>query len=105
MSTEPATPTVRLAVPDERRELAQVLGRAFRTDPVWQWLFPDPTSQERRSALVFEAYLRDALQVGEVWTTPDRAGAALWKPPGQWKLGNRAILRSLPVLLRAFGTR
>jgi GNAT superfamily N-acetyltransferase len=55
--------------------------------------------------MVFRAYLRDALTVGEVLTTPDREGAALWKPPGKWKLSNAAILRSLPELLRAFGTR
>ncbi|MGZ4681161.1 MAG: GNAT family N-acetyltransferase [Acidimicrobiales bacterium] len=96
---------VHRAETSDRKELAAVLGRAFQTDPVWNWLFPDPATKLRRSTQVFQAYLRDALTVGEVYTTPDRAGAALWKPPGKWKLGNAAIVRSLPSLLRAFGTR
>lgn len=98
-------PTVRRAVATDRRELADTLARAFEDDPVWSWLFPDDASRERRSAQVFHAYLRDALSVGAVFTTPERAGASLWKPPGKWKLGNAAILRSLPELLRAFGRR
>ena len=98
-------PTIRRAIATDRRELAETLARAFDDDPVWGWLFPDPASRERRSTQVFQAYLRDALTVGEVYTTPDRSGASLWKPPGKWKLSNGAIIRSLPALLRAFGTR
>jgi GNAT superfamily N-acetyltransferase len=105
MSIERETPTVRRAESGHRRDLAQVLGRAFQTDPVWSWLFPESSTKLRKSTQVFQAYLRDALTVGEVYTTPDLEGAALWKPPGKWKLGNAAIVRSLPSLLRAFGTR
>jgi ribosomal protein S18 acetylase RimI-like enzyme len=99
------TPTVRRAVVAERRALADTLARAFEDDPVWSWLFPDETSRERRSSQVFRAYLRDALTIGEVYTTSDLSGASLWKPPGKWKLSNGAVIRSLPALLRAFGTR
>jgi ribosomal protein S18 acetylase RimI-like enzyme len=98
-------PTIRRAVASDRRELAGALARAFEDDPVWSWLFPDERSRERRSAQVFQAYLRDALKVGEVFTTPERSGASLWKPPGKWKLSNAAILRSLPELIHAFGRR
>jgi ribosomal protein S18 acetylase RimI-like enzyme len=91
-------PTIRRAITTDRRELADTLARAFDDDPVWSWLFPDPASRERRSAQVFHAYLRDALNVGEVYTTPDRSGASLWKPPGRWKLSNGAIVR-LPASL------
>ena len=101
----PSSPIVQLASTSDRNELAAVLGRAFETDPVWGWLFPDPDTKLRKSSQVFQAYLRDAMKVGEVYTTPGREGASLWKPPGKWKLSNGAILRSLPSLLRAFGTR
>ena len=101
----PAAPTIRRAVSSERGALSETLARAFWDDPVWGWLFPDEATRPRRSSQVFHAYLRDALNVGEVYTTPDLSGAALWKPPGKWKLSNAAIVRSLPSLLRAFGTR
>ena len=99
------TPTVRRAVTSERVALSETLARAFEDDPVWNWLFPDESTRMRRSGQVFRAYLRDALTVGEVYTTPELSAASLWKPPGKWKLSNGAILRSLPSLLRAFGTR
>ena len=89
----------------ERTALSETLARAFEDDPVWNWLFPEPSSRARKSAQVFRAYLRDSLTVGEVYTTPDLSAASLWKPPGKWKLSNGAVLRSLPSLLRAFGTR
>jgi GNAT superfamily N-acetyltransferase len=101
----PPTPTVERAVDSDRKALAEILARAFRDDPVWNWLFPDDRGRDRRAALVFRAYLYDSLKRGEVLTTPDRVAAALWKPPGKWKLSNGSILRTLPDLLRAFGRR
>jgi GNAT superfamily N-acetyltransferase len=101
----PPAPTVVEATNADRRPLAKVLARAFIDDPVWMWLFPDESTSARRLELTFHAYLRDALKVGTVLTTPDLQAAALWKPPGQWKLTNLAVLRSAPELLRAFGKR
>ena len=105
--TEPRgkAPTIRRAIAADRRELADTLARAFHDDPVWTWLFPDEARRADRNLRVFAAYLRDGLKVGEVYTTPERSAAALWKPPGKWKLSNAALLRSLPDLLRAFGRR
>jgi len=104
-SPQISRPTVEVATSADRVHLSQVLARAFWDDPVWQWLFPDPSTQPKRLELTFRAYLRDAMRVGTVLTTPQRDGAALWKPPGQWKLGNLSLLRAAPDLLRAFGTR
>ncbi|HVN50507.1 MAG TPA: GNAT family N-acetyltransferase [Acidimicrobiales bacterium] len=101
----PPAPTVKLATPAERDHLSEVLARAFLDDPVWTWLFPDPATSEKRLRLTFRAYLKDAMNVGSVFTTPDLQGAALWKPPGEWKLGNMALVRAAPELLRAFGMR
>jgi GNAT superfamily N-acetyltransferase len=101
----PAAPTVTIATPADRRELSAVLARAFWDDPVWMWLFPDQSSSLGRLELTFRAYLRDAMTAGSVFTTPDLAGAALWKPPGHWKLTNGALARSAPDLLRAFRLR
>ena len=54
MSSDPQTPgpsrpspqIVERATAADRNELAQVLGRAFETDPVWNWLFPDPSTKK-----------------------------------------------------------
>jgi GNAT superfamily N-acetyltransferase len=106
VSDRPARPTtVNAEGKVDRLTLSQVLARSFWDDPVWTWLFPDASTSDRRLALTFNAYLRDAMRSGIVLTTPERQGAALWKPPGQWKLTNMALLRAAPELLRAFGTR
>jgi GNAT superfamily N-acetyltransferase len=102
---DPLAPLAIPAIPSDRRALCDVLARAFWDDPVWAWLFPDEASRHRRLALTFNAYVKDCMRVGTVLTTPDRAGAALWKPPGQWKLSNLAVLRAMPELTRAFGRR
>ena len=41
----------------------------------------------------FRFRLRSLLRQEEVWTTEDRAGAALWAPPERWRLGLRETLR------------
>jgi GNAT superfamily N-acetyltransferase len=105
MSDPIARPTVEVATTKDRAALGQTLARAFWDDPVWRWLFPDESTSNKRLDLTFRAYLRDAMNVGTVLTTPDRQAAALWKPPGHWKLSNLALVKAAPELLRAFGTR
>ena len=86
-------------------DLASALARAFADDPVIAWLFPDDASRPVRTERMFRIYLRDTLRVGEVYTTPERTGASMWKPPGKWKLDNLALARQLPALVQAFGKR
>lgn len=101
----PQSPTIRRAGEADRLELATALARAFADDPVIGWLFPDDSSRAVRTERMFRIYLRDTLRVGEVFTTDDRTGASMWKPPGKWKLDNLALARQLPALVQAFGNR
>jgi GNAT superfamily N-acetyltransferase len=94
-----------LAGPTDIPALVDVLQSAFWDDPVMMYLFPDERSRSRRSARLFRALLgRHYLPMQTVWTTSDQAGAALWAPPGHWKLSTRQIARSLPGLLLGLGT-
>jgi len=84
--------------------IEDVLQAAFWDDPVMGYLFPDEQSRSRRSARLFRALLRrHYLPMRTVWTTGDQAGAALWAPPGHWKLSTGQIARSLPSLLLGLG--
>ncbi|MFY1702996.1 GNAT family N-acetyltransferase [Micromonospora sp. WMMA1923] len=71
---------VRPATPADTDALVPVLVDAFFHGPVADWLVPDPT--ERR--LIYHAYfttvLRHGLDHGQVHTTGDRAGVAIWYP-------------------------
>ena len=102
---QPAVPPIRRADEADRDELAAALTRAFADDPVIAWLFPDESSRAIRTERTFQIYLRDTLRVGEVFTTADRTGASMWKPPGKWKLEKLQLARQLPALAQAFGRR
>ena len=57
--------------------------------------------------LVFDAFVKPNLARGGhlVFTGDDGIGAAIWKAPNQWKLPTGDMVRALPAMLRAFGTK
>ncbi|MTI51333.1 MAG: GNAT family N-acetyltransferase [Alcanivorax sp.] len=71
-----------------------VLARAFVDDPFWRWLCrPEDFPVRLRRGMA--AQLRHLALPGRVDHIPG-AGAALWSPPGQWRLGLWQQLRFLP---------
>lgn len=99
------TKSVRRATAEDAPTLARSLARAFHDDPVSEWWLPDEASRMRRSRRAFETvFLKGiCLPLGETYTTEDRVGAALWTPPGKWKLGFADNLRLLPRMAASFG--
>jgi ribosomal protein S18 acetylase RimI-like enzyme len=90
---------VRRARPDDVASLAETLARAFDDDPVPQWLFRGDRRRRKGLRRFFAIQLRYmAGATGEVWTTEDRAGAAMWAPPGASRPGWRDVARLLPVV-------
>jgi GNAT superfamily N-acetyltransferase len=85
--------------------LARTLALAFEHDPVVAWFLPHAKDRLARLELAFEEiYLRRfALPHDLTFTTPDRAGAALWIPPGEWESSTIESLRLLPHFARVFG--
>lgn len=98
---------VRKATYADVAELGAVLARAFEDDPVIEWLVP-PSAPRRMDRLgrMFALTLRVRyLHHDEAWTTTDLAGAALWTPPGAWKLTLAQILRTSPAMASILRTR
>ena len=105
MSQRPG-PAVRRATAADVPALAGTLARAFRDDPVFRWLFPLGHSREARNAAFFEVELRHLhLRHNEVWTADEGASAALWDPPGRWKVPLTTLARVGPSLIRLLGPR
>lgn len=93
-------PAVRRAGPGDVRPLAAMLARAFHDDPVTAWFFSREATRDAWSRRYFATRLRAVLSGGEVYTTADRAGAALWSPPEAWRFGlweTVALARFLPA--------
>src|SRR5579885_2459561 len=80
-ATNPAGEIIPLA-PAHLRQAAEVMARAFHSDPLWRYLLPDDA---RRAALLlssFRLFVRYTLRYGVGYTTTSVAGAACWLPPG-----------------------
>jgi ribosomal protein S18 acetylase RimI-like enzyme len=78
--------------------LSAVLARAFDDDPLSCYLF-GPRLRSRGLRRFFAAQLRHIyIGHGEVWTTSDHAGAALWAPPTMPRPGPADLVRILPVV-------
>src|SRR4051812_17229391 len=99
-----AVTAVRPARPSEIDTLVGVLTRAFDRDPALNWILRKDGKRQSGFNLFFNACLRElSMPFGDVYTTDDLRGAALWVPPGKWKLG---ILREMvlgPTMVRAMG--
>jgi ribosomal protein S18 acetylase RimI-like enzyme len=57
-----------------------ILSTGFLNDPVSRWLFPDDDARERLHPEFFGPIVQMALEDGEIYTTEDRSGTALWLP-------------------------
>ena len=84
--------------------LASLLADAFRDDAFTSW-FVGEASRKRGGLVRFfrTALARLALPHGETYKTADGAGAALWVPPGRWRLGWFEELRLLPTVMGLTG--
>jgi GNAT superfamily N-acetyltransferase len=96
---------VRVATIHDIDAIASSLARAFEDDPVWEYLLPDPASRLRRLAGYFVTAMRlQHLPHASSYTNSARAGAALWDPPGHWRMTLSQYLRGTPKFIRAFGS-
>ena len=97
--------TVRAARAQDSAVLARVLAEAFYDDPVCIWFVPQHGLRRRRLERFFQlvSVERVALPHGEVRTSDDGAGAALWMPPGSTDTSMLDELRLLPRIVRATG--
>jgi ribosomal protein S18 acetylase RimI-like enzyme len=75
--------SLRKAVSSDVSPIAEALARAMEQDPGICWMFPRSQTRERVLPQVFAAMIAHLyLPANEVYTTDDRAAAALWLPPG-----------------------
>lgn len=102
--SQPAPGRVVLATAADIPAITASLADAFMDDPVMSWVLRDEGSRRVRLARMFAVMLRGHyIELGAVWTTAERDGAALWAPPGQAVIPLRTTLRFVPSLVRALG--
>jgi ribosomal protein S18 acetylase RimI-like enzyme len=97
--------STRLATLDDVAVLARSLAEAFADDPLMSYILPNDATRRRRSAALFSVVLRHQhLPHGATYTDEDRRGAALWAPPGMWKMTSGQMARGAPGSMWALRT-
>ena len=95
---------VRKATRAEIEPLSAALAAAFRDDPALGHLLPDHKGREERLRLFFRTELAEVAFAHDlVFTNDDLSGAAVWAPPGRWRVSLRATMREAPAMTGVFG--
>jgi ribosomal protein S18 acetylase RimI-like enzyme len=76
------TSVMRLAK-DQVAQATAVLSRAFQEYPLIRFTIPNAARRPAATAALHDVVIRYCLRHGEVYTTPEVAGAACWLPPDQ----------------------
>jgi GNAT superfamily N-acetyltransferase len=83
--------------------MAEALARAFFDDPVFSWVLRHDPRRMKLLRRGFALFLRRIwLAHEQTYTTAGTAGAAVWEPPGMWKLPVARQLGLLPAMLGVF---
>jgi len=102
------TDTMIPARPTELSAVALTLARAFHDDPIFALLFGAIGTghvPELPSKRFFTIMAKVQLHHELVFRTPGDEAAAIWAPPGEWKLPNIQIAKHALPLARTFGWR
>ena len=85
--------------------IVESLIAGFAHDPLYAWLYPDPTIRPSRLRETFELVTGAALQRGHLYTNRDRTAAATWTPPDVALLDDADEREFLDMISRHIGDR
>jgi GNAT superfamily N-acetyltransferase len=91
---------------DDLEAAAEALALAFADDPCWAHLLPDDETRAEKLLAYFTSEIETLVpEYRHVWVTEDGGGAAIWGPPGRWRVPLRLTLREAGRMLGVFGRR
>jgi GNAT superfamily N-acetyltransferase len=99
------TVDARVVGPADADPVAETLALAFFADPVWSWVFGDPTRRHEQLVALWGLFVAAAVDHGWVWTTPGYGAATLWIPPGRPELAEPYASQLAPLLDGLVGPR
>lgn len=106
--TPPAVP-VRACTAADIPAVTAILASAFQDDPAMTWLWPDGAERAMRLTRFFDLITHSDADPALWHVALDADGrpaaAALWRRPTRWEVPTRTMIRQLPRLVTAFGTR
>jgi ribosomal protein S18 acetylase RimI-like enzyme len=97
------TPTIRRAGAPDTARLADILTAAFDNDPFITWLLSATETRPRRLRRFFTTLVLSRMDVDRECYISEHGGAAVWAPPGAWRMSAGQQVRALPGLARTVG--
>ena len=86
---------------DELEAAAEALALAFADDPCWAHLLPEDETRAEKLLAYFTSEIETLVpEYREVWVTEDGGGAAIWAPPGRWRVPIGLTLREAGRMTR-----
>ncbi|MGB7684302.1 MAG: GNAT family N-acetyltransferase [Solirubrobacterales bacterium] len=99
-------PQVRPATLDDHEAAAEALALAFADDPAWAHMMPNDATRAEQLLTYFTADIGNLVpEYRQLWVTEDGGGAAVWGPPGGWRVPMLRTLRPARRMATAFGRR
>jgi GNAT superfamily N-acetyltransferase len=95
--------SARVATQGDLSAVTNTLAKAFHSDPVWSWAFPDPERRLEQHRAVWGLFVRSALDHHWVWLADECAAAAVWIPPGRPELSPADEVRLRDLLVELLG--
>jgi ribosomal protein S18 acetylase RimI-like enzyme len=102
-STSPAR-TARLATQADGDRLSETLMRAFMSDPLIAYFFPDLATREPRLRRMFKILFTWGEPYGACHVTPNFEAAILWRPPNEFHIPYWQYVTNGFELLGIFGS-
>ena len=100
---------IRPATAADRDALTACLASAFCDDPLFSWMAGSApgTALDPKLRRVFQTFLKLELRRHDhlVFSDDGVAGVAIWKAPNKWKMPAGDMMRALPAMLQALGTK
>ena len=88
----------------DREAAAEALALAFADDPCWSHLLPEDATRAERLLAFFSDQIETLTpDRRELWVAEDGGGAAIWSPPGRWRVPLGQTLKSGRTMLGVFG--
>ena len=85
---------------------AEALALAFAGDPCWAHLLREDETRAEKLLAYFTSEIESLVpDYRQVWVTEDGGGAAIWAPPGRWRVPMNRTLSETPAMLKVFGHR
>jgi GNAT superfamily N-acetyltransferase len=91
---------------DDLEAAAEALALAFADDPCWAHLLREDETRAEKLLAYFTSEIESLVpEYRQVWVTEDGGGAAIWAPPGRWRVPMGRTLSETPAMLKVFGRR